>query len=110
MKTDFEKTVILATHQVHFASQADKILILENGRQIFFGTYTELNEQGFSNYLGSISQAEGSEVVIEAKIEQIPEEIKIGVKDTKSLLVEETAVGSVPFNIYWQYLMLGFRK
>ena len=43
-----EKTVILATHQAHFVSQADKILILEAGSQLFFGTYEELIDQGFS--------------------------------------------------------------
>eukprot|EP00358_Blepharisma_japonicum_P003110 CAMPEP_0202945248 /NCGR_PEP_ID=MMETSP1395-20130829/6221_1 /ASSEMBLY_ACC=CAM_ASM_000871 /TAXON_ID=5961 /ORGANISM="Blepharisma japonicum, Strain Stock R1072" /LENGTH=223 /DNA_ID=CAMNT_0049645023 /DNA_START=1349 /DNA_END=2017 /DNA_ORIENTATION=+ len=33
------KTVILVTHQVNILSQADKILVLDEGSQIFFGNY-----------------------------------------------------------------------
>ena len=36
------KTVILVTHQIHLIPEADKILVLNNGDFMFFGTYKEL--------------------------------------------------------------------
>ena len=104
------KTVILATHQAHFVSQADKILILEEGNQKFFGTYEELQDQGFSTYLGKISQAKKEDMGVEAKVnEELPEATKIGIKDIKSILEEERAKGTVPIRMYWNYLMLGYK-
>ena len=105
------KTVILATHQAHFVSQADKILILEDGNQIFFGTYEELNEQDLSSYLGKISQALEQENENEKnKKEELPEETKIAIKDIKSILEEERSTGTVPLKVYWKYLMLGYKN
>ena len=40
-----EKIVVLVTHQTHFISQANKVLVIDNGNQIFFGTPEELNKQ-----------------------------------------------------------------
>ena len=106
-----EKTVILATHQAHFVSQADKILILEDGTQKFFGTYEELLDKGYSSYLGQISQKYDEKLKTEEKNnEELPEETKIALKDIKSILEEERAKGVVPFKIYWRYLMLGYKN
>ena len=37
------KTVILNTHQLHFALECDKIMVLEKGELLISGTYDEIN-------------------------------------------------------------------
>ena len=37
-----EKAVILVTHQLHFLKHVDKIIVLEKGEIVEFGTYSEL--------------------------------------------------------------------
>ena len=95
-----DKSVILATHQTHFVSQADKVLILEDGKQLFFGTYQELLDQGFSNYLGAISQTETKKEEKKEESRTNVADVKIAVKDKKSIVDEEMAKGAVPFKIY----------
>ena len=98
-----DRTVILATHQAHFVSQADKILILEDGKQLFFGSYQQLQDEGYSSFLGKISQTVTEK---EEKKEKKPEsqenknEFQTAVKDKKSIVDEEMAKGKVPFKIY----------
>ena len=104
-----EKTVILATHQAHFVSQADKILILDDGSQVFFGTYQELLEQNLGEYLGKMKQTEEKEKTNGPITETKKFERIVTIKDKKSIMAEETAKGSVPFQIYWKFLMLGFK-
>ena len=104
------KTVILATHQAHFVSQADKILILEDGRQIFFGTYQELLDQNLVSFLGKIEQTQEQEKhKAEIKDDKKPER-QLTIKDKKSIVAEESAKGTVPFKIYYKFLMLGFKN
>ena len=38
------KTVVLATHQLQFLSQADKILILNAGEKVFYGSYKKMKK------------------------------------------------------------------
>ena len=106
-----EKTVILATHQVHFVSQADKILILEDGKQVFFGSYDQLQTSDFVTFLGTIIQAKKKRNHSKTKAnEEIPEATKMAIKDIKSILEEERAKGTVPLRTYWNYLMLGYKN
>ena len=105
-----DKSVILATHQTHFVSQADKVLILEDGKQLFFGTYQELLDQGFSNYLGAITQTETKKEEKKEESRTNVADVKIAVKDKKSIVDEEMAKGRVPIDIYWKYLMLGYKN
>jgi len=41
-----DKTVLLATHQVHFVRDAEKIVVMDEGRIVASGTYDELLAQG----------------------------------------------------------------
>ena len=41
-----ESLVILVTHQLHYAQEADKLLVLQKGRQQGFGSYSELKDSG----------------------------------------------------------------
>ena len=103
------KSVILATHQTHFVSHADKILILDGGNQVFFGTYEELQDSGYTRYLGKSNINSGRKHRdIEINNEELPEETKIAVRDIQSILEEEKAHGVVPRNVYWKYLMLAY--
>ena len=104
------KAVILATHQAHFVSQASKIIILDGGNQVFFGTYQELQDGGYSSYLGKISQGSKHRHKGEETSKDVGrEEKKVEVKDAISILDEEKAEGTVPLSLYWGYLMLGYR-
>ena len=40
------KTVVLVTHQVQFLERADKVLLLDQGAPIAFGTPQELRDRG----------------------------------------------------------------
>ena len=105
-----EKTVILATHQAQFVSQADKILILDDGKQIFFGTYQQLIDQNLVEYLGKINQPEIVENNCEVDIESEKIERQEYIEDKKSIFAEVSAKGNVPFKIYWRFFMLGYKK
>jgi ABC-type multidrug transport system fused ATPase/permease subunit len=99
--------VILATHQAHLVSQADKVLILDSGRQVFFGKYSELEEKGLLSYLGTMSQTKKDENAVEVTEKKIERQATI--RDRKSIMAEESAQGNVPIKIYWRFFMLGFK-
>jgi ATP-binding cassette, subfamily C (CFTR/MRP), member 4 len=104
-----DKTVILATHQTHFASQASKILILEDGKQLFFGTYEELVDRGFMNFLGKISQNDDEEPKPRIHAQEAPSEFQEAIKDKKSIIDEEMLKGGASFKIYMSYFIMGFK-
>lgn len=61
-----DKTVILATHQIQFAKDSSKILVVEQGRQIAFGNYQDLSKQvdlvgGFKNPVSSMKSESESD-------------------------------------------------
>lgn len=43
-----DKCVILVTHQVQLLTNVEKILVLDDGRIIESGSYTEINGKDFS--------------------------------------------------------------
>ena len=43
-----KKCIILVTHQLQFLRQAQKILVLRDGRQGMLGNFDEIMEQGFN--------------------------------------------------------------
>ncbi|CAG9326280.1 unnamed protein product [Blepharisma stoltei] len=105
-----EKTVILATHQIHYISQADKILVLDNGNQLFFGTYQEIEGRADVKHIVGelLSKFEGEK---EEKPEAVKEETekKVAAKDKLSIQEEEIEKGSVPISVYFKFLLFGFR-
>jgi ABC-type multidrug transport system fused ATPase/permease subunit len=50
-----KQTLVFATHRLEHLSQFDKVLFLENGEQIFFGSFSELQKQ--KRYQEFITQA-----------------------------------------------------
>ena len=54
------KTRILVTHQCHFLSDADSILLLDNGRQVFNGSFDALTKTKF-DFVTSLSKLDNDE-------------------------------------------------
>ncbi|CAG9326281.1 unnamed protein product [Blepharisma stoltei] len=105
-----EKTVILATHQIHYLAQADKILILDNGNQLFFGTYIELQGKEELKYIVGelLTKIDGDKnEIVEKRRDGIKEEAAI--KDKLSIEEEEIENGSVPLSTYFKFWLFGFR-
>ena len=103
------KTIILATHQTHLVSKADKILLLHEGRQIFFGTYEELVDQGLLGHLGKIVESKQSSKSYK-RTDTNRFERQSTIKDIKSISPEEVAKGNVPVVVYFKFFMLGFKN
>ncbi|KAI8802479.1 P-loop containing nucleoside triphosphate hydrolase protein [Cladochytrium replicatum] len=70
------KTVVLATHQLHFAPLADKVVVVHDGEIVEQGTYADLmgkTEGGFAEMMrtyGGVSDGETTEDETEKKDEQ----------------------------------------
>ncbi|CAG9334367.1 unnamed protein product [Blepharisma stoltei] len=103
-----DKTVILATHQIHYISQADKILVLDGGNQLFFGNYEELRaREDVFHIVGELLEQDNEED--EDKKDAAKEtNAKVEVKDKIAIEEEESAEGSTPWKIYYKYLWYGF--
>jgi len=100
-----EKTVVLATHQIHYLNQVDKVLVLIGGRQAFFGTYSELRQrEDVLDVLGELS-GESSE---EKPQKQVQEKKTYQQKEKLKIEEEERVKGTVPFKQYWRFWMYGF--
>ena len=101
------KTVILATHQVQFLSQADKILVLSSGEKIFYGKYSKLiKREDIKELLGDfafrkIEKHEKKLEIIEKKEEN---KEKIQVEE------EEISESNVTIKSYVRYLKFGFKS
>lgn len=106
-----DKTVILATHQIHIMSQADKILVLDKGHQIFFGSYSELQQrEEITHIVGKlINKEEKTDDLKIAAKEDNTEKVQTA-KDKLSIQEEERADGSVGLKIYYRFLHYGFKS
>lgn len=75
------KTRVLVTHQLQFAHHADKVLVLENGRSIGFGSYDELLAKGLNlsaAALGDVADTTvGADVVSSAAEAAVSRERKL---------------------------------
>ena len=74
-----EKTVILVTHQLHFLKHVDKIIVLDKGEMVEFGTYDELMSNTCGRLYTLLDQSDssnletssGSNTTISARSESI---------------------------------------
>ena len=99
-----KKIVILATHQLHFLPQADKIIVLDNQSQIFCGTSDELEmDISVKAKLGSINLRKIQENEI------FKEELT---KKSEANLVVDNEEYEITVNLqtYFKYLLLGFKS
>ena len=101
------KTVILATHQLQFLSQADKVLILDSGKALFYGRYNELLEkEALMQRLGGFLSRKGDKIDRE-HIEHMDYTESSGVLEITSV---ETTEGNVTHWTCYNYVKFGFRS
>ena len=99
------QTVVLVTHQVQFLSKADKILVLDGGNALFFGSYEKLQErEDIKTRLGEFAFRNVKKPDKKEPVQPKKEELK------QKLPVEEEEVteSSVKFVSYIRYLKIGF--
>ena len=102
-----EKTVILATHQIHLIPEADKILVLNNGDFMFFGTYKELaDKEDIREIIGDVGFKEKE--VEKKNIKTENEQQDAGEK----LLIEEEEItkGGIALKSYVKYTRFGYKS
>ena len=99
------KTVVLATHQVQFLSQADKLVVLDNGNVTFYGTYEELTENlQLKERLGDFAfRKEETSPVEKSVLMEYKNQTENYIEDTS-----EVIEGSVKIHSYYRYAKLGF--
>ncbi|XP_019642584.1 PREDICTED: multidrug resistance-associated protein 4-like [Branchiostoma belcheri] len=114
------KVRILVTHQLQFLNKADKILVLDKGNQVSFGTYEEVLASGadFAQLLvgkgdddsGTAVDKKGSTESsrTNVEIEEGEEDEEDEEEDEDTNFVEEERVeGSVSWRVYVKYLTSG---
>ncbi|CAG9315441.1 unnamed protein product [Blepharisma stoltei] len=102
------KTVILVTHQVNILSQADKILVLDAGSQIFFGKYEKfLQSPAALAVIGEIGFEKHKTHTGQETEKKVGETEKVFAKQK---IDEEEIVKTVKAStIYWRYFKYGFK-
>ena len=111
-----DKTRILVTHQCHFLSDADSILLLDNGRQVFNGSFDALmkTKLDFVTSLSKLENDEPQETVKETvKINENPaiqpeKESKVsGMVRLSDVAFFLCASGTALIPICWSLLKIG---
>ena len=99
-KLSSEKIVVLVTHQTHFITEADQVLVLDSGAQVFCGSPQDLSKTGspFED-LGAVMSTK--KAVLETDSTDINGEI--GSDD----YINQATVTS---KTYWKYTMLGMQS
>ena len=100
------KTVVLATHQLQFLSQADKILVLNQGEKVFYGDYKKMKKsKKVGDLLGQIHF--GKKNIENGQDERIVEN---GEHCEKMVIEEDINNNSARFQTYIEYLKYGFKS
>lgn len=104
-----DKTRILVTHQLHVLPHADRILVLNQGRQVFYGKYKGVKEnEECKEILGELIAQEEKERKKKKKQTKNKEKAD-KTSDVKTIVQEEKAIGSIPMKLYYRYLLLGWK-
>ena len=96
-KLSSEKIVILATHQTHFLPDSDRILVLNNGAQVFYGPPCDFSNA--SSGLASLIP------IISTKTARVDTESNNTLADTPS--EDPINEAKVNFKTYWKYAVIG---
>ena len=96
-----DKMVILITHQHQFLVSADKILYIEDGKQVFYGSYEEIMslETKFIESLLTKNDQQDSKAVSKVS--------KIQAMETKEQKDEQTSVGLIKWSSMMLYMKSG---
>ena len=99
-KLSSEKLVVLVTHQTHFITEADKVLVLEGGNQVFYGSPQDFRGagRGFES-LGEIISTK--KAVVETEFKDANAEVSSDVSINQA---------NVTFRTYWKYTTIGIQS
>mmetsp|Transcript_8253 Transcript_8253/g.8119 ORF Transcript_8253/g.8119 Transcript_8253/m.8119 type:complete len:760 (+) Transcript_8253:1501-3780(+) len=102
------KTVILVTHQIHLISEADKLLVLNQGKQLFFGTYQEFQERDdIEDFVGELKKVKSEAA------KEIDYSVYIKGEDkgeaVPGLSEEEKDLPPITLKTYHQFFMYGYK-
>ncbi|CAG9311971.1 unnamed protein product [Blepharisma stoltei] len=101
------KTIVIATHQLQLASKADKILILFQGRQIFFGNSEELKtRENIVNILGDLNDTSSVSTIKNSDLDSL---ISANVNQDKISIEDEASSKPVVVKSYFRYLLYGYK-
>ncbi|KAJ3270847.1 hypothetical protein HDV01_007396 [Terramyces sp. JEL0728] len=100
-----DRTVLLATHQLHYLQEVDEIIVLEQGSLVEYGTFAELNSKP-DGILCKMLEAYRFDEEVEKKeekekVKEKKEEVEIG---KEFIAKEEKNDGGIKFEVYWTYL------
>ncbi|XP_076295432.1 ATP-binding cassette sub-family C member 4 isoform X2 [Lasioglossum baleicum] len=110
-----DKTRILVTHQVQFLKNCDYIIVLNNGRVEFEGTFTELQAKNldFLSMLSTEQQDADTESRLETDENQTPEISVSSLNNSKDEDEEPQETeelmgkGNIAKSLYWRYFRAG---
>ncbi|CAG9312990.1 unnamed protein product [Blepharisma stoltei] len=105
-----DHAVILISHHIHLIPEADKILVLSQGKQIFFGEYQEFQERhDISHYVGELNTLKNAKENWDIKsnnelmIEEKPEM-------AETVIEEENDLAPISLKTYYKYFSYGFNS
>ena len=90
--------MILATHQTHLIPEADKILVLDGGNQVFYGSPEDFSKTASESLVSPIST---HKALVETQSKDNP--IEISPDDS----IDQA---NVTFQTYWKYTMIGMQS
>ena len=95
------KAVVLVTHQIQFALKADKVLVLDSGASLFYGSPKELDNMDFIK--SHIEESKTRAIEKENKESTITKELN-------NLVLSNEDINESPVHLssYNKYLMYGF--
>ncbi|GIQ80733.1 hypothetical protein KIPB_001572, partial [Kipferlia bialata] len=104
------KTVVLVTHQVQYLPECDRVILMEDGRVSFMGTYqTMMGSEDAQESMRHLSSADCATCLEEPSDAQ-PADAKGSKQDGTLGVAEASETGSVDPALYWKYLLSGGTK
>ena len=102
------KCIVLATHQLQTLVNADKVLVLDSGQQVYFGGYEGMKDNpAIGELLGQIHH----KVAEDDKRVSNKKEVVFRRQGTIKVIENEIREsGGVPFNLYCKYFKLGIKS
>ncbi|CAL8110800.1 unnamed protein product [Orchesella dallaii] len=108
-----DKLRLVVTHQVHYLSEADHIIVVDNGRILKQGAYADV-EQTVRDLIGKITDAADVDSVVpttsDAKTVGPAAKLQSSIQvedEEEEIDDEDSGKGSLGFKIYWKYFNAG---
>ena len=98
-----EKIVVLVTHQLHYLAEADQVIVVNNGLQVFCGSTAELTDRA------DIQSLLGTVALSYAKKDSDLNEDEYKQKDVATISEDQSEI-TVNFQTYFKYTLLGVKS